>query len=76
MNLSTMSPTVFPPALYTVVSNDVSKFSMINASGGFSFPTFSLLLPGITQFGDKLTPVPATTVLSWYFTMFCSTGGP
>ena len=37
MNLSTMDPLVFLQALSTVVANNVSKLSMINASGGFPY---------------------------------------
>ena len=38
MNLFEMAPLVLPLALSTVVSNDISKVSMINASGGGSLP--------------------------------------
>ena len=38
MNFYTMDPLLFPRALYTVVAKDFSKLSMINTSGGGSFP--------------------------------------
>ena len=58
MNLSTMAPLAFPRALSTVVANDVYKLPMINASGGVYLPTFSLLLPGRTNFTYQLLALP------------------
>ena len=40
MNLFTMAVLALPQALSTVVANDVSKLTMINASGGTYLPTF------------------------------------
>ena len=65
MKLSTMDPLVFPRDLSTVVANDVSKLSMINASGGVSFPTFYFLCPERKTFCAGFIPGPATIVLSW-----------
>ena len=56
MNIYTMDPLALPRDLSTVVANDVSKLSMLNASGGGSFPTFSFLFPGRTTFGAGFTP--------------------
>ena len=58
MKLSTTDPLVFPRALSTVVVNDISKLSTINASGRVSFPTFYLMCPGRTNFGAGFIPVP------------------
>ena len=43
INLSTIDPLALQRTLSTVVTNYVSKLSMINAYGGISFPKFSLL---------------------------------
>ena len=76
MNLSTMAPLLLPQALSTVVDNDVSKSSMINALGeGGLLPKSSLLLPGKTYFGAGFTPGPATIVLYWDFLSYCGLGG-
>ena len=75
MNLSTMALLELPQDLSTVVAKDVSKLSMINTSGGFSLPFFSLMFTGRKTFGAKLTPGPATIVLSWEFMSFCGLGG-
>ena len=37
MNLPMMDPLAFPRYLYTVADNNISKLSMINASGGFIY---------------------------------------
>ena len=69
-----MAPFDFTQDLSTVTDNDVSRLSMIKAPGRIYFPTFSLLFPGRTHFGAKLTPVPATIILSWEFKLFCGFG--
>ena len=46
MKIYTMDQLVLPQALSTVGANNVSKLSMINASGGVSFQNFSLMCPG------------------------------
>ena len=77
MNLSTMNPIVFPRALSTVVANYVSKLSIINVSGGGgSFPTFSSLCPGRTNFGAGFFPWTSAIVLYWGFKSFYGRGGP
>ena len=43
INLFTMDPLALPQALSTLVANNVSKLSIINAFGEGSFPTFSLM---------------------------------
>ena len=63
MKLSTMDPHVLPQSLSTVVANDVSKLSLINASGGGSFSVFSFLCPGRTIFCVRLIP-GHTTIFS------------
>ena len=74
--LYTMDPLALPRALYTVAANYISKLSMINAFGGCSFPTFTLLCPGRTDFGAGFIPCPATIVLSWNKKSFCGIVGP
>ena len=75
MKLSTMVPPVLPRAFSTVEANEVSKLSMSNTYVGVSLTPFSLMLPGRTNYGDKLTPVPITTILFWGFKLFCGLGG-
>ena len=62
MKLYTMDPLVFPQALYTVVAKDVSTLSTINEFGGVSFPNFSLLYPGRTNFAVGFITVPTTII--------------
>ena len=63
MNLFKMAPLVFLLSPSTVVANNASKLSMINAYRVFFLPTFSLLCPGRTNFGDGLIPGLANIVL-------------
>ena len=65
MNLSTMYLHVLSRAVFTVVTNNVSKLSMNKAYGGVYFPTFYSLFPERTHFSAKLTPIPVTIVISW-----------
>ena len=74
MNLSTMDSLELPRALSTVVVNDISKLSTINASGGVSFPTFYFLCPGRNVFGVGFIPGFTNIVRYWYFNFFCGIG--
>ena len=76
INLSIMAPHVFPQALSNVSANDGYKLSTRNKSGVFYFSTFSLLFFGRKSFGTKITPVPATIIISWDFMLFYVIRGP
>ena len=54
MNLSTMAPLMFPRALPTVVANNVSKLSIINAFGGGLLPNFRFAVPYGNKFWCQL----------------------
>ena len=64
MKLSTMDPHVLPQFLSTVVANDVSKLSLINASGGGFFLSFLFSVPWENNFLCPLNPWP-------YHNFFC-----
>ena len=56
MNLYTMAPLVLPRSLSTVVDHDVSKLSMINASGGGFLTSFIVAVPWENIFGAGIIP--------------------
>ena len=70
INNSTIDPLVFQWDIYTWFYNDVSKLSMINVPWFVSCPTFPLILPGITNVDEGLTPDSDIVVLSLDFTPF------